>query len=140
MGVYLPVQFDELAYTVLASSAEPEHVVSNHGTPWNKTDVKYRELTRQRESNRQHAQTMCTFNLSKSKQSKTLFRIQYVADWFSSCPRVLMHRCLCCALVFCTKHQTLYRAADPNGSLLWDCVSYQLFVAPCTQTLRCLQA
>lgn len=36
---YLPIQLDELAYTVLASSAEPEHVVSNHGTPWDKTDV-----------------------------------------------------------------------------------------------------
>lgn len=77
IGLYLPIQFDELAYTVLASSAEPEHVVSNHGTPWNETDVKYHELTRQRETcTRQHSQTMCTFNPSKSKQNKTLFRIQ----------------------------------------------------------------
>lgn len=83
---------------------------------------KYRELTRQREScNRQCAQTMCTFNLSKSKQNKTLLRIQYVADCFSSCPRVLVHRCLCSALVFCMKHQKIHRVADPKGSFLWDC-------------------
>lgn len=95
---------------------------SRRKTPWAyKAEGKQQTACTHHVHNRQHAHTMHTIDSMhtpcahltwvRASKAKTLFRIQSVADCFSSCPRVLMHRGWCCAFVQsikrCTEQQIL---------------------------------